>query len=74
MSCVHHWIIDTLATNGEYHAKCKLCKETNTFYNSFYDVYRFPTAQERKHWGISDNTRKSGWVVKPKVTSSPTDD
>jgi len=23
--CVHHWLIDTIATGGSFHARCKRC-------------------------------------------------
>lgn len=72
MSCVHHWMLDTLSTDGGYLAKCKLCKATNKFSTAFGDPFRFPTAAQRKSWGIDLNTRTAGWRAKQKaITSIP---
>jgi len=30
-SCVHHWVIDTLANNGFYHGRCKKCSAEKDF-------------------------------------------
>ena len=30
-TCVHHWVIDTLAMNAVYHARCKKCGAEKDF-------------------------------------------
>ena len=64
MSCVHHWMLDTLSTDGGYLAKCKLCNKTNKFSTAFGDPFRFPPASVRKSVGIEENTRRAGWLAK----------
>ena len=51
-TCVvaHHWLIDTLTTNGLYHATCKNCgaekhfPQEPSFRFSVYRVYKKPVA------------------------------
>jgi hypothetical protein len=31
--CVHHWLIDTIATNGFFHGTCKWCNAEKDFPN-----------------------------------------
>jgi len=30
-SCVHHWVVDTLAADGFYHSRCKKCGAKKDF-------------------------------------------
>ena len=64
MSCVHHWMVDALVTDGGYLAECKICKETNKFSTAFGDPYRFPPSSVRKSVGIEENTKRAGWLAK----------
>ena len=64
MSCVHHWMVDTLVTDGGYLAECKMCKKTNKFSTVFGEPFRFPSSSVRKSVGIEENTRRAGWLAK----------